>query len=101
MALPPPSPPADGGELDGGFCVPDVPSREAAVQWAAKIASACRCSQELRELGDDPRADRQACGLLRTSVPGSNLRSSDFPKTWPPFSRFGVRDDTGLIRDFR
>ena len=36
-------------ELDGGFCVLELPSRDAAVQWATKIATACRCSQELRE----------------------------------------------------
>ncbi len=40
-------------EFDGGFCVLELPSREAAVQWAAKIAKACRCSQELREFGYD------------------------------------------------
>jgi hypothetical protein len=40
--------------FDGGFCVLELPSREAAVQWAAKIARACRCSQELREFGYDP-----------------------------------------------
>lgn len=38
-------------ELDGGFCVPELPSREDAVRWAAKIAGACRCAQELREFG--------------------------------------------------
>lgn len=43
-------------ELDGGFCVLELPSREAAVQWAAKIAGACRCSQELREFGYDPES---------------------------------------------
>ena len=33
-------------EFTGGFCVLELPSREAAaVQWAARIASACRCSQ--------------------------------------------------------
>lgn len=42
--------------FDGGFCVLDLPSREAAVQWAAKIAQACRCSQELREFGYDPES---------------------------------------------
>lgn len=36
-------------ELDGGFCVLELPSREAAMQWAAKLAAACRCAQELRE----------------------------------------------------
>jgi hypothetical protein len=43
-------------ELDGGFCVLELPSCEAAVQWAAKIAKACRCSQELREFGYDPES---------------------------------------------
>src|SRR5690242_4533533 len=43
-------------EFDGGFCVMELPSREAAVQWAAKIAKACRCSQELREFWYDPES---------------------------------------------
>lgn len=43
-------------ELDGGFCVLELPSREAAVIWAAKIAEACRCSQELREFQYDPES---------------------------------------------
>lgn len=43
-------------KLDGGFCVLELPSREAAVQWAAKIAAACRCPQELREFGYDPES---------------------------------------------
>ena len=42
--------------FDGGLCVLDLPSRDAAVQWAAKIAKACRCSQELREFGYDPES---------------------------------------------
>ena len=42
--------------FDGGFCVLELPSREAAFQWAAKIAKACRCSQELREFGYDPES---------------------------------------------
>jgi hypothetical protein len=33
----------------GGFAVVDVPSRDAALEWAAKIAVACRCAQEVRE----------------------------------------------------
>ena len=41
-------------ELSGGFTIVDVPSREAALQWAAKIAVACRCAQEVRELLPDP-----------------------------------------------
>jgi hypothetical protein len=43
-------------EFDGGFCVLELPSREAAVQWAAKIAGACRCSQEVREFAYDPES---------------------------------------------
>ena len=43
-------------EFDGGFCVLELPSREVAVHWAAKIAAACRCSQELREFGYDPES---------------------------------------------
>jgi hypothetical protein len=41
-------------EFNGGFTVLDVPSREAALVWAAKIADACRCAQELREFMPDP-----------------------------------------------
>lgn len=40
-------------EFNGGFCVLELPSREAAIEWAARIAKACRCSQELREFGYD------------------------------------------------
>lgn len=43
-------------EFSGGFCVMELPSREAAVQWAAKLAEACRCAQELREFHDDPES---------------------------------------------
>lgn len=57
---------ADGGctsgtyrqtkEFDGGFCVLELPSRAEAVHWAARIAAACRCSQELREFHYDPES---------------------------------------------
>ena len=43
-------------EFNGGFCVLELPSREAAIDWAAKIAQACRCAQELREFGYDPES---------------------------------------------
>jgi hypothetical protein len=39
--------------LDGGFTILDLPSREAAVEWAAKFATACRCAQEVREFMRD------------------------------------------------
>jgi hypothetical protein len=38
----------------GGFSIVDVPSREEALEWAAKVAVACRCAQEVRELLPDP-----------------------------------------------
>jgi hypothetical protein len=41
-------------EVIGGFSVVDVPSREEALEWAAKIAVACRCAQEVREIMPDP-----------------------------------------------
>ena len=41
-------------EFNGGFTVLDLPSHEAAVEWAAKIAAACRCAQEVREFMPDP-----------------------------------------------
>jgi hypothetical protein len=52
---------AEGGypwapRLDGGFTVLELPSREAAVTWAARIARACRCAQELRVFQFDPQS---------------------------------------------
>ena len=38
----------------GGFSIVDVPTREEALAWAAKIAAACRCAQEVREIMPDP-----------------------------------------------
>jgi len=45
---------SDVKEYLGGFTVVDVPSREEALKWAAKIAVACRCAQEVREFVIDP-----------------------------------------------
>jgi hypothetical protein len=54
----------DGTVTDGpypeaicGLTVVDVPSREQALEWAAKIAVACRCAQEVRAMGFDPELD--------------------------------------------
>jgi len=41
----------------GGFTLVDVPSRQEALEWAARIAVACRCPQEVREIGLDPELD--------------------------------------------
>lgn len=39
---------------NGGYTILELPTRDAAVEWAAKIAVACRCPQELREFQYDP-----------------------------------------------
>ncbi|RLP98836.1 YciI family protein [Micromonospora sp. CV4] len=44
-------------EVIGGFSVIEVASREEALEWAAKIAVACRCAQEVRELMPDAEQD--------------------------------------------
>jgi hypothetical protein len=41
-------------ELSGGFTIVEVPSREEAMEWARKIAVACRCGQEVRVFQYDP-----------------------------------------------
>jgi hypothetical protein len=38
----------------GGFAIIEVESREEALDWAAKIAASCRCTQEVREILYDP-----------------------------------------------
>lgn len=40
--------------LDGGFAVFELPTRGDALAWAARLAGACRCAQELRVFGFDP-----------------------------------------------
>jgi len=44
-------------EAIGGLRVVEVPSREEALEWAARIAAACRCAQEVRAIGPDPELD--------------------------------------------
>lgn len=40
----------------GGFCVMDVADRDAALAWAARMAAACQCAQEVREIMFDPES---------------------------------------------
>lgn len=49
-----PGPVPETKAVIGGFSIIDVPTREAALEWAAKIAASCRCAQEVREIMDDP-----------------------------------------------
>ncbi len=43
-------------EFNGGFCVLELPSRQDAIDWASRLAKACRCDQELRVFGYDPES---------------------------------------------
>ncbi len=49
----------DGSKPDviSGVTIVDVPSQGEALRWAAKIAAACRCPQEVRQFGADPELD--------------------------------------------
>jgi hypothetical protein len=38
----------------GGFSIIEVASREEALDWASRIAGACRCAQEVREIMYNP-----------------------------------------------
>lgn len=40
----------------GGFSIIEVPSRDEAILWAARIADSCRCAQEVREIMFDPES---------------------------------------------
>ena len=40
----------------GGFSILEVSSREEALAWAGRIAKACRCAQEVREIMFDPES---------------------------------------------
>src|SRR4030081_2155652 len=63
-AVPPALVSADGAVAEGGYpwapplnggCPGlDLPARDEAVAWAARIAKPCRCDQELRVFGFDP-----------------------------------------------
>jgi hypothetical protein len=46
----------EGKGLIGGLTIVDVPTREAALEWAAKIAVACRCAQDVRKFMYDPES---------------------------------------------
>jgi hypothetical protein len=55
-------------EIIGGFSVIEVSSREEALHWAAKIAAACRCTQEVRELLPDPPGLEQDVPRARSAA---------------------------------
>lgn len=47
---------AETRHLSGGFAVLDLATREDALDWARKLAAACRCAQEVRVFADDPES---------------------------------------------
>ena len=40
----------------GGFSIIEVASREEALAWAARLAKACRCAQDVSEIMVDPES---------------------------------------------
>ena len=40
----------------GGFSIIEVPNKQDAIAWAARIAKACHCNQEVREIMFDPES---------------------------------------------
>lgn len=49
-------------DVVSGITIVDVPSREEALKWASKVAAACRCTQEVREIGFDPELEAMLRG---------------------------------------
>jgi hypothetical protein len=58
-----------------GVTVVDVPTREEALAWASKLATACRCAQEVREIG----SDRDLDAMLRGPFPDARARTAPPP----------------------
>lgn len=42
--------------FDGGYTIIEAPTREEALQWAQRIAIACRCPQQVQEFMYDPES---------------------------------------------
>lgn len=42
--------------IEGGYAVLECATRDDAIAWAAKLAAACRCAQELRVFMHDPES---------------------------------------------
>ena len=77
--------------LNGGFTVLELPSREEAIAWAARIAKACRCHQELRVFGFDPASRVRWClPPLQASLPSRASAGSPLPPDFEPgfYNRF-------------
>ena len=51
-----PGPVPETKAVVGGFSIIEVPTRDEALTWAARIAKSCRCAQEVREIMFDPES---------------------------------------------
>jgi hypothetical protein len=51
-----PGPVPETKAVVGGFSIIEVPTRDDALMWAAKIAASCRCAQDVREIMYDPES---------------------------------------------
>ncbi|MBQ0958319.1 transcription initiation protein [Ideonella sp. 4Y11] len=51
-----PGPVPERKAVVGGFSIIEVASRNDALAWAGKIARACRCAQDVREIMFDPES---------------------------------------------
>jgi RimJ/RimL family protein N-acetyltransferase len=54
-----------GPDAVSGVRIVDVPSLDEALRWAAKVAAACRCTQEVREVAHDPELELTPAVRLR------------------------------------
>src|SRR5687768_10292331 len=53
-------------KFDGGFCVLELPSREAAVQWARRSPKPAPARRNSASSGTTPRADRRGHSPMRS-----------------------------------
>jgi hypothetical protein len=51
-----PGPSSETKAVVGGFSIIEVPTRDEALDWAARFAESCRCAQEVREIMFDPES---------------------------------------------
>ncbi len=66
-------------ELLGGIAIVDVPTRDAALDWAGKIARACRCAQKVRVFLPKRGQDGQARYLISFDRGDMDFPEEDFP----------------------
>ena len=75
-------------ELSGGFTVVDVPTRDAALEWAAKIAVACRWRKRFGSSGPTPNSTQCSArwlgdGNVRTTSDRRRPAGPEQELPWP------------------